>query len=214
MLAKLISALKKGERVVRIGYGDRLLAVTNQRVLILDRKGKNDSIQFKEIEEIEDSAGEMGGKGTLVVFTSEPQGQSVSGIQPDVRAQELAELIEKGMKRGNLNNVRSGPKRVTDRTRKRRLSDAIQQLAEAGYRVEHEAEFSAVLDKGGFRVHHGGHLLGTVLTGGYWGVVWGAQALRGKERRVRLTVDQWGQLVADDRRIRAPTRSSARKTVR
>ena len=44
------------------------------------------------------------------------------------------------------------------------------------------------------RIHHLGHALATLATGGLWAVVWIAKVVSRREVRVRYEVDAWGSI--------------------
>ena len=45
-------------------------------------------------------------------------------------------------------------------------------------------------------VSHGAHAFMTVITGGLWAIVWIPMAVSRRENRVRLEVDDWGNVWA------------------
>jgi hypothetical protein len=82
------------------------------------------------------------------------------------------------------------------------LKAAIVPEVQRGYSVAYEGQFEAVLvSSAAWRAHHGAHAVGTVLTAGMWGAVWGTQAARSASSRkgLVLAVDQRGRVQRSDR---------------
>jgi len=77
--------------------------------------------------------------------------------------------------------------------RERILARAVDAEVLAGATVLHQAEGAVIL---GYprRINHLGHFLLTLLTGGLWGFVWLVLALSRTQDRIRLDVDQWGNV--------------------
>lgn len=74
------------------------------------------------------------------------------------------------------------------------LAERIAKLARSGWRVESQAETSAVLVKGK-RPNHVLHLLLTIFTAGLWGLfVWLPLSIFKHESRMVLRVDEMGQV--------------------
>lgn len=65
------------------------------------------------------------------------------------------------------------------------------QLALGNRRIESQSDFSAVIVQGK-PVNHVLHLILSVLTFGFWIIVWILMAVGGGEQREMLTVDEYG----------------------
>jgi hypothetical protein len=104
-----------------------------------------------------------------------------------------------------LESLKEGPMTVTapvagnarpilsSSERQAKLSGVLQRELEAGWRIESQTEFGAVLVKGS-RVNHILHLLLTVFTLGLWIIVWALLALTGGEKRRMYRVDEYGNV--------------------
>ena len=75
--------------------------------------------------------------------------------------------------------------------RKQILSRQIGSMLTQGRRVESQSDFQAVLLRG-HAVNHILHLIITIVTLGFWGIVWIALAVLGGEKRELVQVDEWG----------------------
>jgi hypothetical protein len=73
------------------------------------------------------------------------------------------------------------------------LAGAIQEELARGGRLQSQTDFSAVVVHGK-PVNHVLHLLLSVLLIGLWLIVWLLLALTGGEKRVMLTVDEYGRI--------------------
>ncbi|MDL5160600.1 hypothetical protein [Actinomycetospora termitidis] len=84
--------------------------------------------------------------------------------------------------------------RIDPELRRAKLALAVQQEIVAGGRVESQTEFSAVV-RFEASVNHVLHLLLTLITFGFWIIVWIALSISAASRRktVMLTVDEYGQ---------------------
>ncbi len=71
------------------------------------------------------------------------------------------------------------------------LSRQIGSLLSQGRRVESQSDFQAVLLRG-HAVNHILHLIITIVTLGFWGIVWIALVALGGEKRELVQVDEWG----------------------
>lgn len=77
---------------------------------------------------------------------------------------------------------------------KRQLAQAVAREVAAGYRVESQTDVNAVLVKGK-GTNHVLHLILTLITFGMWGVVWIIMYFINQEKRIILTVDEYGQVL-------------------
>lgn len=76
--------------------------------------------------------------------------------------------------------------------RKAALAQAVAREVAAGARVESQAEYQAILVRGK-RPNHVLHLILTLITFFLWAPVWIVLAIVGRERRIILNVDEYGQ---------------------
>jgi hypothetical protein len=72
------------------------------------------------------------------------------------------------------------------------MDDAVAEWTRGGWRVETRSDFQAVFSKGK-RPNHILHLLLTIVTLGLWGIVWIVLALTSHEKRMIVSVDEFGQ---------------------
>jgi hypothetical protein len=79
--------------------------------------------------------------------------------------------------------------------RKADLDAALARFGAEGWRIENRSEFQATIAKG-HRINHVLHLLLTILTLGFWAIVWIFLAIFGGEKRQLVTVDDFGNVVA------------------
>lgn len=82
------------------------------------------------------------------------------------------------------------PRKTADE-RKEALARAIHTQVAQGARVESQSDYSAVLVKG-HRPNHLLHFFIGLITLGIWWVVWIALVLIGGEKRMAVSVDEWG----------------------
>ncbi|CAB4942070.1 unannotated protein [freshwater metagenome] len=66
-------------------------------------------------------------------------------------------------------------------------------LARGGYRVESQGDFNAVLVKGK-PINNVLHLVLTLITFGFWGIIWIIMFFIGGEKREMITVDDYGNV--------------------
>jgi len=66
-------------------------------------------------------------------------------------------------------------------------------VAMAGWRIESQTDYQAVIVKG-HRPNHILHLILTIITFGIWAIVWILVTLIGGEKRRVVSVDEWGQI--------------------
>jgi hypothetical protein len=83
---------------------------------------------------------------------------------------------------------------VHDVDPQRSLALAVAGQVSRGYRVESQSPLSATLVKGR-RPNHLLHLILTLISCLLWSPVWIALAILGREQRITLTVDQYGQVL-------------------
>lgn len=83
--------------------------------------------------------------------------------------------------------------------RKSRLATAVQQEVSRGGRVESQADFSALI-RHGKPVNHVLHLILTLVTFGFWVIVWIIAAIvsANNNRAVSLLVDEFGQVLRQE----------------
>lgn len=92
----------------------------------------------------------------------------------------------------------SGADTRQDRMRRQRFEAAVQSAVAQGWTIESRSEYQAILVRGQ-RVNHILHLILTVLTLGFWGIVWILLAIGGGQKREVLTVDQVGAVTTQRR---------------
>ncbi|QIK48228.1 hypothetical protein P9A14_10710 [Gordonia hongkongensis] len=79
--------------------------------------------------------------------------------------------------------------------RKAALAQAVsREVASAGWRVESQSEYQAVLAKGG-NTNHVLHLIISVLTCGIWLFVWPFVYLANQRKTLVLAVDDYGNVL-------------------
>ena len=81
--------------------------------------------------------------------------------------------------------------RKTPDERKEILARQLANLISQGRRIESQSDFQAVALTG-HPVNHVLHLLLTLLTVGFWGIVWVALLIFGGVKREIVQVDEWG----------------------
>lgn len=81
--------------------------------------------------------------------------------------------------------------RKSSEERKELLARTVQGQLAQGARVESQSDFQAVVVKGK-PVNHTLHLILTIVTLGFWGLVWIGIAVFGGEKRAMVTVDEYG----------------------
>lgn len=81
---------------------------------------------------------------------------------------------------------------LTADERKELLADVIAVQMSKGYRIESQADFSAVMVKG-HRINHVLHLILSILTLGAWLIVWFFVWAFAGERRLAITIDEYGR---------------------
>lgn len=87
--------------------------------------------------------------------------------------------------------------RRSDEERKRMLADAIQRQVVQGGRVESQSDFQAVLVHGQ-SVNHTLHVLISIFTCGLWLIPWLVMGSVGGEKRTLVSVDDYGNVLAQD----------------
>jgi hypothetical protein len=75
--------------------------------------------------------------------------------------------------------------------RKEALGRAIHTQVAQGARVESQGDYQGILVKG-HRPNHMLHLILTIVTLGFWGIVWIGVIAFGGEKRMSASVDEWG----------------------
>jgi hypothetical protein len=85
----------------------------------------------------------------------------------------------------------SAPARKSADERKEALARAIHTQVAQGARVESQSDFQAILVTG-HRPNHLLHFFIGLVTLGIWWLVWIGIALAGGEKRMAVSVDEWG----------------------
>jgi hypothetical protein len=80
---------------------------------------------------------------------------------------------------------------MTDPERKQVLADTVADGVKHGWGVEAQSDYQAVMVKGK-RPNHLLHLILTIVTLGFWAVIWILVALSGGEKRKVVQVDESG----------------------
>lgn len=75
--------------------------------------------------------------------------------------------------------------------RRQIIDSAVNEFVTGGYRVESRSEFQAVFVRGK-RPNHLLHLILTIVTLGLWGIVWIYLAVVKHEKRMVVSVDEYG----------------------
>lgn len=75
--------------------------------------------------------------------------------------------------------------------RKAILQQKIVQHVGLGYRVETQTDFQVVLSHGG-KVNHIMHLLLSIVTFGFWLIIWLLLAMFSRKKFITLSVDEFG----------------------
>jgi hypothetical protein len=79
--------------------------------------------------------------------------------------------------------------------RKALLAQAVANWVHGGWRVESQTDFQAVMAKG-HRPNHILHLILTIITVGVWAIVWILVTVLGGEKRAVVSVDEYGNTLA------------------
>ena len=79
----------------------------------------------------------------------------------------------------------------TPEQRKELLARAIASEIRQGARIESQSDFQAVTVRGS-KPNHILHLILTLITLGFWGIIWIAVAALGGEKRGVIDVDEYG----------------------
>ena len=98
----------------------------------------------------------------------------------------------------------SGPTRRTPDERKELLARTVANQVPVGWRVESQSDYQAVMVRGR-PVNHVLHLILTIITCSWWGLVWISLVFFGGERRLITNVDEWGNILTsrlDSRRAK------------
>jgi len=85
----------------------------------------------------------------------------------------------------------TAPTRKSADERKEALARAVHTQVAQGARVESQGDFQAILVSG-HRVNHVLHLILSLLTLFIWALVWIALVIFGGEKRMSVSVDEWG----------------------
>ena len=84
----------------------------------------------------------------------------------------------------------SDARKTTDE-RKELLARHVSMQITQGWRVESQGDFQSVLIRGQ-KVNHLLHLILSLVTIGFWGLIWIAFVAFGGEERELVQVDEWG----------------------
>lgn len=92
-----------------------------------------------------------------------------------------------------MSEIASGEatQRKSPEERKEMLARAVHTQVSQGARVESQSDYNAVLVKG-HRPNHVLHFFIGLVTLGVWWIVWIVLAIIGGEKRMAVTVDEWG----------------------
>ena len=87
----------------------------------------------------------------------------------------------------------------SDSERKDLLQNHIVKMASVGWQVEAQSEFSATLSKG-MKTQHVLHFLLSLLTLGFWAIIWIILVLSrlNEKRRQYLKIDKFGNIHVED----------------
>lgn len=86
---------------------------------------------------------------------------------------------------------------VTPEQMKRNLAQAVQREVAGGWRVESQTDINAILVKGQ-ATNHVLHLIISLLTCGFWLLVWPIIWWINKEKRLILNVDDYGNVLRQE----------------
>jgi hypothetical protein len=89
------------------------------------------------------------------------------------------------------------PERKSSEARKAALAQAIQNEVVQGGRIESQSDFQAVVVFGK-PVNHILHLILTIVTCLVWGIVWIAMLIWGGEKRVMVSIDEYGNVLRQE----------------
>ena len=84
-----------------------------------------------------------------------------------------------------------------DAERKRQLAEAVQRQVVQGGRIESQSDFQAVLVHGR-EVNHTLHVLLSIFTCGLWLIPWLVMGVVGGEKRVLVSIDDYGNVLSQD----------------
>lgn len=104
---------------------------------------------------------------------------------PDNREPEIVESSE-GIKKDPQGYVESEERRNI-------LGRHLALLVQQGWRVEWQTDHQAIMVRGN-RVNHLLHLILTLITVGWWTIVWILIAIFGGEKRQMVNVDEFGNV--------------------
>ena len=85
------------------------------------------------------------------------------------------------------------PATKTVEQRKATLAGAVAGQVRAGWSVESQTDYQAILVKG-HRPNHLLHLILTILTLGLWLIVWAGVSIAGGEKHRVVSIDEYGNL--------------------
>lgn len=89
----------------------------------------------------------------------------------------------------------AAPSPLDDAQRQSMLAQAVARSVAGGGRVESHSPFQAIIVTGS-KINHTLHLILTLVTCGFWGLVWAGLALFVKEKRTVLTIDAYGNVLS------------------
>ena len=85
----------------------------------------------------------------------------------------------------------AGSQQKSPEDRKEALANAVATAVAQGKRIESQSDYQAIVVKGK-RVNHILHLLLTLITVGFWVLVWIPLVIWGGEKREIIRVDEYG----------------------
>jgi hypothetical protein len=94
-----------------------------------------------------------------------------------------------------IERVTENSGKKTPEERKALLAQAVANWVHQGWRVESQTDFQAVMVRG-HRPNHILHLILTLVTLGVWAIVWILVTLLGGEKRAVVSVDEYGNTLA------------------
>jgi hypothetical protein len=83
------------------------------------------------------------------------------------------------------------PGKKSSKERKALLAQAVANEVRQGWRVESQTDYQAVMVKG-HRPNHVLHLILTIVTFGFWSLVWIGLGVFGGEKRGVVAIDEYG----------------------
>jgi hypothetical protein len=113
----------------------------------------------------------------------------------NLRESPRLEAVEENMSENEARTPAPIQEPKTPEERKALLAQAVANWVHKGWRVESQTDFQAVMVKG-HRPNHILHLILTIITLGIWAIVWILLTLLGGEKRAVVSVDEYGNTLA------------------